>query len=164
MVGASSETDREIVRYMWGLYKRLRLSRIYFSAYQRGLGDSGLPGELSLRSNADFLTREHRLYQVDWLIRKYGFKDDEIPFDDFGNLSLDQDPKAAWAEKHPEFFPLDINRAGRAELLRIPGVGPASVDVILAARKNGGKIRRLEDLGKPCKRLNKAGRYLKFGY
>lgn len=68
VVGASNETDEDIVRYAWGLYKDLGLSRVYFNAYQRGLGESDLPGELSLRTNSEILNREHRLYQVDWFV------------------------------------------------------------------------------------------------
>jgi predicted DNA-binding helix-hairpin-helix protein len=93
VVGASKETDREIIRYTGKLYKELGLSRVYFSAYQRGAGSSDLPGENASLSNAGLLTREHRLYQVDWLIRKYGFKSDEIPLESGGNLSLEIDPK-----------------------------------------------------------------------
>jgi len=164
VVGASNETDREIIKYSWGLYKRLGLSRIYFSAYQRGLGEPDLPGEHSLRNNDDILTREHRLYQVDWLIRKYGFKEGEIPFEQDGNLSLAIDPKKSWAEHHPDFFPLDVNKAGKYELLRVPGLGPVTVNFILKYRKNERKIRSIEDLGKPGKRLGKAEKYMKFGY
>ena len=97
MVGASKETDKEIINYSWKLYKELGLSRIYFSAYQRGAGSPELPGEHSGCTNNDLLTREHRLYQVDWLIRKYGFKADEIPVELSGNLSLAIDPKEMWA-------------------------------------------------------------------
>ena len=156
VVGASDETDQDIVKYTWGLYKRLGLSRVYFSAYQRGVGRSDLPGEMSPGTNDDMLTREHRLYQVDWLIRKYGFREDEIPFEPDGHLSLKRDPKEMWARQHPQFFPLDINRAGRHELLRVPGFGPATVNAILALRKGGGKIRSMGALGRPGKRLEKA--------
>lgn len=162
VVGASDETDREIVKYCWGLYKRLGLSRIYFSAYQRGLGKPDLPGELSSRSNDDILTREHRLYQVDWLIRKYGFTEDEIPFEQDGNLSLAADPKEIWAKQHPQVFPLDINKADKYELLRVPGFGPVTVNLILRFRQSKIKIRSIEDLGKPGKRLKKAEKYIKF--
>jgi predicted DNA-binding helix-hairpin-helix protein len=162
VVGASDETDREIVKYSWGLYKRLGLSRVYFSAYQRGLGDSDLPGERISRTNADILIREHRLYQVDWLIRKYKFQEEEIPFEQDGNLSLSTDPKELWARSHPEFFPLDINKASKYELLRIPGFGPMTVSRILAFRKNSGKIHSIGDLGKPGKRLKKAENYIRF--
>ena len=92
VVGASDETDREVVRYMGGLYERMGMHGIFFSAYQRGLGDPSLPGERSAATNADLLNREHRLYQTDFLLRKYGFAADEIGFDDAGNLPLDVDP------------------------------------------------------------------------
>ena len=147
VVGAADETDKEIVRYMGGLYGRLGLRGIYFSAYQRGLGDPSLPGETSSATNAELLAREHRLYQTDYLLRKYGFGADEIGFDGAGNLPLDVDPKEFWARRHPERFPVDVNRADKAELLRVPGLGPVAVRRILNARKAGGRIRSLESLG-----------------
>ncbi len=161
VVGAARETDRDIIKYSWELYQRLGLNRIYFSAYQRGLGEPDLPGELSGQSNSDVLTREHRLYQADWLIRKYGFTENEILFQDDGNLSLTLDPKEIWAKNHPEFFPVDINKAKRFELLRVPGLGLITVDYILKFRKNGGHISCINDLGKSGKRLKKAKQYLK---
>jgi len=164
IVGAAGESDRSIVQATFGLYKRLKLSRVYFSAYQRGLGDGSIPGErTALTQPSDLLTREHRLYQVDWLIRKYGFKDDEIPFLGNGNLSLEADPKEIWAKEHPELFPLDVNRADKSELLRVPGLGPATVARILQLRRDGGKVRRLRQIGRVGKRLQKATPYLKFG-
>jgi predicted DNA-binding helix-hairpin-helix protein len=163
-VGASVESDREIVHYCWGLYKRLRLNRVYFSAYQRGLGDEGLPGERSRFTNDELLTREHRLYQVDWLIRKYGFREDEIPFGEDGNLSLVADPKEVWAKNHPEFFPVDVNRAERSELLRVPGFGPVTVDRILRLRRESGRVCSVASLGRIGKRLTKAESYVRFGY
>lgn len=162
VVGASDETDREIVNYSWGLYKRLGLQRVYFSAYQRGLGESELPGERSSYSNHAMLMREHRLYQVDWLIRKYTFQADEIPFNQNNNLFLNADPKEIWARNHPEFFPLNINSASKYELLRVPGFGPATVNTILAFRKNRSKIRSISDVAKPGKRLKKAANYIIF--
>ena len=163
VVGAAEELDREIVEYMWGLYKRLGLNRVYFSAYQRGLGDSTLPGEQSDRPNSDILAREHRLYQTDFLIRKYKFKQDEIPFEQDGNLSLDTDPKELFAIQHPERFPLNVNKADRYDLLKVPGLGPVTVTRILAAQRQGAKMRRVEDIGKPGKRLRKAEQYIMFG-
>lgn len=160
VVGAANETDREIIQYATGLYRRLHLQRVYFSAYQRGLGETDLPGERSGASNNDLLTREHRLYQVDWLLRKYGFQAEEIPLDPQGNLALNTDPKEIWAQAHPERFPLNINTAGKDDLLRVPGLGPLTVDRILAFRKAGRKIRAIQDLGKPNKRLEKAANYL----
>ena len=147
VVGASDETDKEVVRYMGGLYERMGMHGIYFSAYQRGLGDPSLPGETSSATNADLLAREHRLYQTDFLLRKYGFGADEIGFDESGNLPLDVDPKEFWARRHPERFPVDVNRADKAELLRVPGLGPVAVRRILNARKAGGRVRSLENVG-----------------
>jgi len=160
VVGASDETDSELVKYMGGLYDRLGMHGIYYSAYQRGLGDSSLPGEQSTVSNADLLTREHRLYQTDFLLRKYGFSSDEIGFDASGNLPLDVDPKEAWARSHPERFPINVNRADKVELLRVPGLGPVSVRRILKARKGGGRVRNLEDLGIKGKRAQKVSTWL----
>jgi len=162
IVGASRETDKEIIDYSWKLYKQLGLGRIYFSAYQRGAGSLELPGESAESSNSDILTREHRLYQVDWLIRKYGFSAEEIPLDSNGNLSVSVDPKQMWAERHPEFFPVNINKDDKYRLLRVPGLGEVIVSRILALRKNGVKIRSVEDLGKQNKLLKKAGQYVVF--
>jgi predicted DNA-binding helix-hairpin-helix protein len=164
VVGASNETDREIVKYSWGLYQRLNMSRVYFSAYQRGLGEMDLPGENARVENADMLTREHRLYQVDWLMRRYGFKDEEIPFDPTGNLSLTADPKELWASAHPEFFPLDINRAGYYQLLRVPGLGPTTIKRIMDLRRQGTRLSSITDFGRTTKLLRKAQTYLKFGH
>jgi len=161
VVGASDETDREVVRYMGALYGRLGLHGIYFSAYQRGLGDPDLPGENSPATNAELLTREHRLYQTDYLLRKYKFAADEIGFDEAGNLPLDTDPKEFWARRHPERFPVDVNRADKEELLRVPGLGPVSVKRILAARKKGGKVRNLEAAGVRGALARKAAGWLK---
>ena len=164
IVGASDETDADIVTATFRLYRRLRLRRVYFSAYQRGLGDPNLPGEQNVSSRPeDLLTREHRLYQCDWLIRKYGFTADEIPFGAGGSLSLDCDPKEIWARRHPEFFPVDVNRADREQLLRVPGFGLTTVNRVLKMRERGGKVRAMARLGKPGKRLAKAAPYVKFG-
>lgn len=160
VVGASDETDRELVRYTGGLYQRLGLSRVYFSAYQRGVGDAGLPGE---KGGRDLLLREHRLYQCDWLMRKYGFQADEIPFDQTGHLALDIDPKEHWARLHPEHFPVDVNRADQHELLRVPGLGPTTVKHILQWRRQSGRLRRLQDIGRPTRLLRKAAGFIVFG-
>jgi predicted DNA-binding helix-hairpin-helix protein len=162
IVGASDETDAEIVKYTAALYDRLKLNRIYFSAYQRGLGDSSLPAEQNQTHKPhSILTREHRLYQVDFLLRKYGFKGDEIPFDQNGRLSLETDPKEHWADKHPEAFPININKAPKQFLLRVPGLGPITVSKILQQRSKS-KIHSIRDIAKPNKRLNKAEKYLVF--
>jgi predicted DNA-binding helix-hairpin-helix protein len=161
IVGAAGENDQKIVHYMGGLYGRLNMNRVYFSAYQQGLGHSDLPAEQTLQNPDEVLTREHRLYQVDFLMRKYGFKDNEILFDSTGRLSLTEDPKETWAKMHPEIFPLDINRASKFELLRVPGLGPITVNRILKIRRSG-RIHRIEDIAKPGKLINKAKQHLKF--
>ncbi len=162
VVGAAGEQDREIVNYMWGLYERLKIHRIYFSAYQKGLGDESIAGE-QIRQNGltDIFVREHRLYQVDFLFRKYGFKESDIIFENNNNLSLAVDPKEAWAMQHPEFFPAEVKRAPRLLLLRVPGLGPITVKRILQQRKKN-LIRRIEDIGKVGLRLQKAKKYLRF--
>jgi predicted DNA-binding helix-hairpin-helix protein len=162
IVGAAGEQDKEIVKYMFGLYDRLNMHRIYFSAYQRGLGEESLLAERNeMTSPTDILTREHRLYQVDFLLRKYGFRESDIMFESDGNLSLTNDPKEIWAGSHPEMFPVDINRASRFSLLKVPGLGPATVNRIIESRKNS-TIRSIEQVGKVGVRLNKARKYLAF--
>jgi len=162
VVGASDETDKEIIGYSWRLYRELGLNRIYFSAYQRGAGALKLPGEHSRLSNADLLAREHRLYQADWLIRKYGFSAEEIPLEAGGNLSLAIDPKEMWAKAHPEFFPVNINKDDARRLLRVPGFGEVMVSRILTLRQNRIKIRSIDALGRQGKLLKKAQEYLAF--
>lgn len=162
IVGASDETDREIIRCTWGLYKRVGLNRVYFSAYQRGLGEPDLPGESSSYSNSALLTREHRLYQVDWLIRQYHFQIDEIPFEADGNISLVMDPKEAWALRHPEFFPVNVNTADKEVLLRVPGLGEVTVNKILNYRKNHCRLRSISDFLVPGKQMEKVKSYIIF--
>ncbi len=164
VVGAADEVDREIVRYTGAAYERLHLNRVYFSAYQEVVGSDhsdGDPQEVVTRNHSR-LTREHRLYQVDYLLRTYGFSKDEIPFDDRGNLDLQTDPKEMWARCHPEFFPVNAQTADKEQLLRVPGLGPVTVRRILEIRKHGGRIRRLSDIGKVGALLNKARPYLRF--
>jgi len=135
------------------------MHRVYFSAYQQGLGDASLSPE-PRPGGAPFL-REHRLYQVDFLMRKYGFKNDDVVFDERGQLSLEVDPKEAWARCHPEYFPVDVNRAAPLELLRVPGLGPVTVKRIVHERRTQ-RLRRLEEIGKVGARLRKAKPYLVF--
>ncbi len=160
IVGPAGESDAEIVKYMWGLYDRLKLHRIYFSAYQKGLGDASLAVEQGGSGAAgDAFMREHRLYQVDFLMRKYGFQDTDILFGAGGDLSLETDPKEVWALRHPEYFPVAVNRASRLELLRVPGLGPTTVARILQVRRTQ-RIGRLEDIGRVGARLRQAQGYL----
>jgi predicted DNA-binding helix-hairpin-helix protein len=160
VVGAAEETDSEIVKYMWGLYDRLNLKRIYFSAYQRNPGNASIDEDPRPQMQpADAFMREHRLYQVDFLIRRYGFTESDICFDKKGFLSLDIDPKEHWAKLHPEYFPIDINKASRQQLLRVPGLGEVTVSRILEQRK-AAKIRSISEVSKSISRLQKAGEYL----
>jgi len=162
IVGAAGEQDAQIVKYMSGLYERLKMHRVYFSAYQRGLGDSSIAGEqVEPESKADILMREHRLYQVDFLLRKYAFTESDIIFENDGNLSLATDPKHAWAIRNPDFFPININKASKFSLLRVPGLGPVTIKRILQQRKQS-RIWSIQDVGKAGVRLEKAKKYLTF--
>ena len=161
VVGASDESDGEIVKYMTGLYDRLHFDRVYFSAYQPGLGDPSIPGEQTLRQQpADaIIRREHRLYQTDFLMRKYGFAGSELVLDAAGNLPLDRDPKEAWALAHPEFFPINANTAEREKLLRVPGLGLLGVQRLLAARQTR-RLRSFAEVGLRGRLATKAVPYL----
>ena len=105
--------------------------------------------------------REHRLYQVDFLLRRYGFSESDIVFDEAGNLPLDTDPKESWAKRNPQYFPVNINKASKDELLRVPGLGQITVDRILEHRKTA-KITTINDIGKTTSRLKKANQYVVF--
>jgi predicted DNA-binding helix-hairpin-helix protein len=162
IVGASDETDSEIIKYMYGLYKRMNFKRVYFSAYQKGLGHPSIPGERQFLTNPERpFIREHRLYQVDFLIRKYGFNREDIVLDESGNLRFDKDPKQVWADSHPEYYPIRINTSGNEELLRVPGIGLDTVKRILLIRREK-RINKLEDLGIKGKRLERIKDYVIF--
>ncbi len=139
VVGAAGEADRELLATTARLYGELHLARTYFSAFQpvEGTPLDGIAPTPAIR--------EHRLYQSDFLLRQYGFQYGELVFDDAGNLPLTADPKLVWAEHHAEWFPLEVNRADREALLRIPGVGPRSAARILGARRTH-TLRALEAL------------------
>jgi predicted DNA-binding helix-hairpin-helix protein len=161
IIGAANESDSEIVKYTWGLYKRLNLNRVYYTAYQKHLGDDAETAENKSSSNFADFTREHRLYQVDFLMRKYGFTNEDIICDSKGNLSLEADPKQIWADNHPEVFPLKVNSASKTELLKVPGLGPVTVEKILNRRRSS-RLNSIKDIGKPNVRLKKAASYLDF--
>ena len=136
IIGADSANDSEIVARAKMLYDRFRLRRVYYSAF------SPIPDASSvLPLKRPPLLREHRIYQADWLMRFYGFAAPEVQSatDETGMLPLDVDPKLAWALKHRDVFPLDVNLAPREMLWRVPGLGTKAVDRILASRH----IRRL---------------------
>jgi len=159
IVGAAGETDRHIVNYTAALYERLGLNRVYFSAYQHSDTENAVGEHIN---NQEGFTREHRLYQVDFLFRKYGFTQSDIIYDRSGLLSVETDPKEVWARNHPEFFPVNINTAMQYELLRVPGLGPETVENILQRRKLA-KISSIDDIGVVNKRLLKAVKYVNFG-
>ena len=160
IVGASDETDSEIIESVVGLYDRLRFQRVYFSAYQKGLGNPGIPGEQRMPVDPETpFVREHRLYQTDFLMRRYGFSGGDIPLDGSGNLRLDKDPKEVWADRHPEFYPVRINTSDRGALLRVPGIGPDTVNKIIRARQER-RITGIEDMGIKGKRAERIRRYV----
>jgi putative DNA modification/repair radical SAM protein len=139
IVGATPSADAEILATSNALYQTFKLRRVYYTAYsptQRA--DARLP------NSAPPLVREHRLYEADWLIRHYGFAVDELTTPEAPNLDAEIDPKLAWALRHRARFPIDINRADREELLRIPGLGVRNVDRLIATRRL--RAIRLADL------------------
>lgn len=140
VVGASGESDQELLAASDDLYRGLGLARAYYSAFQP------VP-ETPLEDHDPTPTlREHRLYQADFLLRSYGFGLEEIPFTPEGNLPTDADPKQVWASLHPEAFPIEVNTAPKRALLRIPGIGIKSAEVIVARRRQG-RLRELAQTG-----------------
>jgi putative DNA modification/repair radical SAM protein len=143
IVGADPSTDSDILKLSENLYGAYKLRRVYYSAF------SPIPdASKTLPPQAPPLVREHRLYQADWLMRHYGFDLPEIltGAEPDGNLSLDVDPKLAWALQHRDFFPVDLNRASREALLRVPGLGTKAVRRILEARRH--RALRHDDLAR----------------
>lgn len=140
VVGASGESDQELLQTSSALYSDLGLARAYYSAFQPVSHTplDGLPATPPLR--------EHRLYQADFLLRQYGFSLGELVFDAAGHLPKEGDPKQMWALRHPEFFPIELNRAEVQDLLRIPGVGPKSAAQIVERRRQG-RLRALDHAG-----------------
>ena len=131
IVGATATTDATILNTAAHLYSDHGLRRIYYSGF------SPTPGPTrDLPANPAPLVREHRLYQADWLMRYYGFAPGELTTTEEPNLDLRIDPKTAWAVRHPEMFPIDVNTATREQLLRVPGFGRKTVDRLLASRRH----------------------------
>ena len=152
IVGADAADDRDVLDASVRLYGNYHLRRVYYSAF------SPIPdASKALPVQPAPLLREHRLYQADWLLRFYEFEVEEIaPRAEGGRalLDLDIDPKLAWALRNPTRFPVDLNRAPREELLRVPGLGTRNVDKILASRRH--KRLRLDDLARlraPLKKM-----------
>ena len=143
IVGADAADDRDIIARASGLYDRFALRRVYYSAF------SPIPDASAvLPLQRPPLMREHRLYQSDWLMRFYGFQPQEViaAAGDDGMLPLDIDPKLAWALKFREQFPVDVNRAPRELMLRVPGLGTRAVDRIIQSRR--WRQLKLEDVGR----------------
>jgi putative DNA modification/repair radical SAM protein len=148
VIGATETSDATILRKSEILYKAFGLRRVYYSAFSPiPDSDSRLPAQ------AAPLLREHRLYQSDWLMRNYEFEATEI-LDKNQNLDLEKDPKLAWALKHRDFFPIDVNLASARDLLRVPGLGARNVSRILKIRRH--HALRLEDLAKLRVIVNRA--------
>ena len=141
IIGASPETDQQILTLASSLYRKFALKRVYYSAYCPVGGSRSLP---ALRHPP--LLREHRLYQADWLVRCYGFDPTEVLDAEHPQLDEQLDPKAGWALRNPQFFPVDINRASYEELVRIPGIGLRTAKRLVAARRFGAV--RFDGLGR----------------
>ncbi len=133
IVGATPESDRHILSLTQSLYDSYHLKRVFYSAYVPVVENALLPA-LSTRPP---LLREHRLYQADWLLRFYGFRADELLDESQPDFDPALDPKCCWALRHPEFFPVEVNRASYETLLRVPGLGVLSARRILVARRTG---------------------------
>ena len=133
IIGATPDTDDQILHLSSALYTRPTMKRVYYSGFiPVNESDSRLPA-----LSAPPLVREHRLYQADWLLRFYSFKVDEIVSSAHPNLDLELDPKLVYALRHPELFPVDINRADYELILRVPGIGVKSAQLIISSRRYG---------------------------
>jgi putative DNA modification/repair radical SAM protein len=153
VVGAAGESDKELLQTVVQFYRQFQLGRAYFSAFRP------ICGTKMEDAPAETPVREHRLYQADFLLRRYNFELDELPFDEQGNLPRDVDPKLAWALRHPERFPVEVTKAEREELLRVPGIGPETAERIVKARKEG-TLLTAEDLQRLGVRLKRAAPFL----
>ncbi len=149
IVGATPETDFQILNLTEGLYKKYGLKRVFFSAYMPVAESSLLPS----RDTKPPLLREHRLYQADWLLRFYGFAANELLDDAHQSFNQFIDPKCNWALNHMEYFPMEVNRAAYNNLLRVPGIGVKSAQRIIVARRTGSlDFDALKKLGVVLKR------------
>lgn len=148
IVGASPEPDSQIINLSENLYNKFNMKRVYYSAFVPVRKGNNLPGV----ENPPLL-REHRLYQADWLIRRYNFESEELFDGSEENLDYRLDPKAIWALNHPEKFPIEVNAATYNELIRIPGLGRKSASRIIKARRNGSvNYDFLDEIGVVLKR------------
>ncbi len=134
IIGATPETDYQIMRVAESLYQKFELKRVFYSAFVHVNEDSALPAKTG---EGPPLLREHRLYQADWLLRYYHFQADELLSEENPNFNVVFDPKCSWALKHLEEFPVEVNRADYQMLLRVPGIGYKSAVRIVKARRLG---------------------------
>ena len=150
IVGATPETDYQILNVAETLYKKFDLKRVFYSAFVPVNSDRDLP---ALKGEGPPLLREHRLYQADWLLRFYHFKAEELLDETNPNFNVFLDPKCCWALKHLEQFPVEVNRADYRMLLRVPGIGYKSASRIVKARRMGTlKYEDLKKMGVVLKR------------
>lgn len=143
IIGATPETDYQILNVAENLYKKFDLKRVFYSAFVPVNSDKALPAP---NGDGPPLLREHRLYQADWLLRFYHFRAEELLDEETPNFNVFLDPKCCWALKHLEQFPVEVNRADYRMLLRVPGIGYKSASRIVKARRLG--TLRYEDLKK----------------
>ncbi|MCF2681179.1 putative DNA modification/repair radical SAM protein [Faecalicatena contorta] len=134
IIGATPESDYQIVKVAESLYQKFELKRVFYSAFVHVNEDKALPARTD---EGPPLLREHRLYQADWLMRYYHFQADELLSEENPNFNVLFDPKCNWALKHLEQFPVEINRADYKMLLRVPGLGYKSASRIVKARRLG---------------------------
>jgi predicted DNA-binding helix-hairpin-helix protein len=153
VVGLGRETDRDLLSFAEGLEKKKLIHHAQFAAF-RPIRGTPLEG----RAETPAL-RERRLYEADHLLRQYGFRADELPYGDDGHLPLDQDPKLAWAQRHPERFPVELTTGSREDLQRVPGFGPRAVERILLVRGRDA-LRDLGDLRRLGVRVGRAAGYV----
>ena len=133
IVGATNENDKDILRVSSILYQQTQMRRVYYSGY---IPVNSYDSRLPALKHAP-LVRENRLYQADWLMRFYQYRADEIVDDNNPNLDLEIDPKLSWALRNPQMFPVDINKADYAMILRVPGIGVKSAKLIVTSRRYG---------------------------
>jgi len=143
IIGATDESDKQILKTSDFLYNQPGMKRVYYSGF---IPVNSYDNRLPVLTQPP-LVRENRLYQADWLLRFYEFKVDEIVDDLFPNLELEIDPKLSWALRHPEFFPVDINKADYNAILRVPGIGVKSAKLIVVSRRytklNSGDLKKI---------------------
>jgi len=156
VVGATPDSDRDILGRVTDLYAGRGVHHAHFSAF-RPIRDTPLEGAPETPA-----LREHRLYQADYLLRRYGFAATEVVFDGEGNLPLGLDPKVAWALAHPERFPIEVRTASRGELVRVPGIGPGTARRIVTERMRSVP-RDLRDLGRLGVVTSRAAGFLTLG-